>query len=178
MKLARSVLVSEEEFLSLPESVDRTELLDGEVIVAPSPSFRHQELVGRIAFALREWTRGQSQPVTVGQSPLDVRFAPGRILQPDAFVILGRIPIDHEGPLDVVPVLCVEVLSGNRVYDRVTKRLIYAEAGVREYWIVDPGVRVERRHGDTLAECSECMQRLVTPILPGFVLELEALFAD
>jgi len=93
-----SVLVNEEEFLSLPDSLDRTELLDGEVIRAPSPTFRHQEFVVRIVFALREWTHAQARPVTVGQSPLDERFAPRRILQPDAFVILERVSIAHEGP--------------------------------------------------------------------------------
>jgi Uma2 family endonuclease len=114
---ARS-LVSEAEFLRLPESVDRIELIDGEVIVSPSPSYWHQEILGRILVALRGWAAGQPGPVVIGQSPLDVRFAPGRILQPDAFVILGHaIARDHEGPIDRVPDLCVEVLSTDRAYD-------------------------------------------------------------
>jgi Uma2 family endonuclease len=75
----------------------------------------------------------------VGQAPLDVRFGHGRILQPDVFVLFDRIPFDHEGPLDRVPELCIEVRSSRPSYDRLTKRTIYADAGVRELWTVEPG---------------------------------------
>src|SRR5947207_15723620 len=97
MPVTRPSLVSEEQFLALPESLDRIELLDGEVLVSPSPTFWHQEILRRLLFSLGAW-----QPtfhVTIGQSPCDIRFAPNRILQPDAFVILERIPRDHVGPL-------------------------------------------------------------------------------
>ncbi len=129
--------VSEAEFLSLPESVERIELIDGEVIVSPSPLFWHQEVLGRLVFALRRWSEGRSG-VTVAQAPLDVRFAPGRILQPDAMVFLATIDREEPGPITRVPEICVEVLSVNRAYDRVTKRFVYGSAGVVEYWIVDP----------------------------------------
>jgi Uma2 family endonuclease len=79
--------VSEAEFLSLPETLDKVELIDGEIIVSPSPTFWHQELLRRIVYALGSWAGGQPGPVTVGQAPLDIRFGSGRILQPDAFVL-------------------------------------------------------------------------------------------
>lgn len=169
-------LVSEREFLSLPESTEKVELLDGEVIVAPSPSFWHQEVLARLVGALRAWAAGQQSPVTVGQAPLDVRFAPGRILQPDAFVILDGVPRDHGGPLDRVPELCVEVLSTNRVYDRVTKRYVYAQAGVTELWTVETAGLVERWTGDGLASAVQVDDVLSTPLLPGFSLDLAELF--
>src|SRR5690242_7636683 len=52
--------VTEAEFLGLPESVERIELIDGEVIVSPSPQFWHQEVLGRLVFALRQWAEGRS----------------------------------------------------------------------------------------------------------------------
>src|SRR5437870_7074658 len=67
-------LVSEEEFLALPESVNKIELIDGEVIVSPSPSFWHQEVLRRIVLALGKWAEGYPGPVTVAQAPLDVRI--------------------------------------------------------------------------------------------------------
>src|SRR5438093_12956488 len=76
---APRALVSEAEFLRLPESTAKIELLDGEVVVSPSPSYGHQEIVGRIVVALRAWAGRRKRPITVGQAPLDVRFAPGRI---------------------------------------------------------------------------------------------------
>jgi Uma2 family endonuclease len=177
MSTAARAWVSESEFLTLPESNQRLELVDGEVIEAPSPSYWHQELLTRIVLALRGWADTKSVPVTVVQAPLDVRFAPNRILQPDAMVWLRALAVDAPTPLDVVPDLCIEVLSGNRAYDRVTKRYLYGEAGVREYWIVDPGGVVERRSGEDLADVELHDTRLESPLLPGFLLDLARLFA-
>lgn len=173
---ARTTL-SEHEFLRLPESLDRIELLDGEVVVSPSPTFLHQEIIGRLGFALRAWAAGQGGPLTIGHAPLDVRFAPGRILQPDLFLIFERIPLGHQGPLDRIPALCIEVLSRNASYDRFTKRLIYAEAGVAELWTVEPGYYVERWNGDALRTVTKLERTLVSELLPGFELELDELFS-
>ncbi|MGM0577147.1 MAG: Uma2 family endonuclease [Myxococcota bacterium] len=167
--------VSEAEFLQLPETMDRIELVDGEVVVSPSPSAMHQELLGAVYAALRAWARSRDEPVTGGLAPLDVKFGSDRILQPDAFVILDRIPLDEPGPVQRVPDLCVEVLSTNRVYDRVTKRYLYAEAGVREYWLVEPTGAIERCHGDGLKLVETVTDDLATPLLPGFSLALAEL---
>ena len=117
MNVHRPTLVSEAEFLALPASMERVELVDGEVIVGPSPSPWHQELLARVVYALRTWANERTGPVFVGMAPLDVRFAPGRILQPDAFVVLDAVPLDCEGPIERVPDVCVEVLSTNRAFD-------------------------------------------------------------
>lgn len=170
-------LVTEEEFLALPVSNQKIELVDGEVILPPHPTFVHQEVLVRIVEALRAWARTQPGPVTVAQSPLDVRSARGRILQPDAMVFLARIPRDHKGPIDRIPELCIEVLSEDRVYDRVTKRLLYGAAGVSEYWVVEQSGTIERRSGAGLDRAEELRDTLETPLLPGFSLDLRKLFA-
>jgi len=129
-------LVSEAEFLALPESHDRLELIDGEIILGPSPTPVHQLIVARLCRLVGTWVDA-NPPAFLGLSPLDVRLAPGRIVQPDLFVLLGGLT-SFEGPIDAVPELVIEVLSRDRGYDRVTKRVLYAQAGVQEYWIVDP----------------------------------------
>lgn len=169
-------VMTEAEFLRLPESMTKVELLDGEVVVTPSPTFRHQAILTRIVFALQVWAETQTRAVTVCQSPLDVRFGPGRILQPDAFVLFGRVSLAHRGPIDRIPQLCVEVLSDDRVHDRVTKRLLYAAAGVKELWIVDPAGSIERWTGKGLARSESVKRRLMTPLLPGFALDRRRLF--
>jgi Uma2 family endonuclease len=171
-------LVSEQEFLSLPETLEKVELIDGEVVASPSPSYFHQEVVGRLAVLLREWAKAQPRVVTVGQAPLDVRFSAGRILQPDLFVLFARIPIEHEGPIDHVPELCIEVLSSHPNYDRLAKRLVYAEAGVHELWTIEPGHYVERWAGDGLRQVSKLEERAESTLLPGFGVDLATLFRD
>lgn len=175
MGQAAATSVTESEFLALPESNQPVELVDGEVIVAPSPSFWHQEVLSRVVAALRAWA-GDRPDVTVAQAPLDVRFGPGRILQPDAMVFLERLGLDVETPLSRIPEICVEVLSSNRAYDRLTKRYLYAEGGVAEYWLVDPGGLVERRSQAGLASSEELREQLSTPLLPGFILDIPSLF--
>ncbi|HEY2405397.1 MAG TPA: Uma2 family endonuclease [Polyangiaceae bacterium] len=170
-------LVSEREFLRMPETMNKVELLDGEVIVSPSPNFGHQEILARLIEALRKWARRYPHPATVAQSPLDVRFGKGRILQPDAFVLLRKIPLEHKGPIAHIPELCIEVLSENRIYDRVTKRLVYAIAGVRELWVVDRAGLVERWTGRGLNDSTESRVRLTSQVLPGFSLDLRKLFS-
>lgn len=170
-------LVSEEEFLTLPESNEKVELVDGEVTLSPSPSYRHQWILRQVVRALEDWAELQPEGMAVGMAPLDVRFGPGRILQPDAFVVLAPIPTDHSGPIDQIPGLCVEVMSANRTYDRMTKRLIYAEAGVRELWTIGLDASVERWWGEHLGQCELVDQVLRTELLPGFELMLAKLRA-
>ena len=172
-----TALVSEAEFLALPVSSTKTELLDGEVIVAPSPSPRHQILVRRLVTALEVWAKSSDPAPFVGLSPFDLKLGAERILQPDIFVILGPVDQTAPQPWMVVPDLCVEVLSSDRVYDRVLKRLVYAQAGVREYWTIEPYGVVERWTGEGLATMTEVRDRLTTPLLPGFELDVPELFA-
>ena len=60
--------------------------------------------------------------------------------------------------------------------DRTTKRYLYAEAGVREYWVIDPAGVVERWDGPGLARYGVVEGALRSPLLPGFELDLATLF--
>lgn len=164
-----------DEFLALPESHDHLEYVDGEVLLSPSPSAKHQVIVLELAGMLRSWCK-QNPPASLGLSPLDLRLGPNRIVQPDLFVVGEGIEHDHEGPIEAVPKLVVEVLSQHRSYDRLTKRLMYAEAGIGEYWIVDPAGRsVEQvAHIETLQVLSE--GTLSCRTLAGLAILIEELF--
>lgn len=167
--------VSEEEFLSLPESMDRIELLDGEVIVAAAPSLLHQLVLGDLYSVMRAWARA-NPPALVAMAPIDVRLAPGRIVQPDLLVVLGGMPPRAASPLHVVPDLVVEVISLKRSYDRITKRAIYADAGVAEYWIVDPfDGQIEQIQGlETVATITSGTIRSL--VAPGLEVTLSEIF--
>ena len=150
-------LMTEDEFLALPVTMTKTELLDGELLREPSPGFGHQHEVGRVFLVLSTWADAQAPRPDVCVSPLDVRFAPSRILQPDVFVFLQPLARPVRMPIDRIPDLCVEMVSieigsRGRSYDRVTKRLAYGEAGVAEYWALIPELGfLERFHGPGLA---------------------------
>ena len=176
MHVPRHHLVTEAEYLAMPETSVRMELLDGELIMAPSPGTDHQNIVGELFFALKTWARSGAEPAYIGLSPLDVRFGANRILQPDLFVLLGRSDAP-ERPIDVIPDLCIEVLSRNRAYDRITKRYVYAEAGVREFWAVEPLGLVERWHGEALGRSERVEDRLTSELLPGFAFDVGTLIS-
>jgi Uma2 family endonuclease len=61
-------------------------------------------------------------------------------------------------------------------YDRITKRVIYAEAGVIEYWILDPAGRCEKWHGPSLSEIELVAEQVTSPLLEGHRLEVGRLF--
>jgi hypothetical protein len=69
------------------------------------------------------------------------------------------------------------VLSDDRLHARVTKRLLYAAAGVTESWIVEPAGLIERWTGPGLGRAEEHRDRLASRVLPGFSLDLRRLFS-
>jgi len=164
--------MTEAEFLALPETEQRMELLDGDVILSPAPTNVHQVLVGALHIALHEWAVAHP-PAFVGLSPFDVRIAPNRVVQPDLFLLFDGLP--SKQLLRRPPDLVIEALSTNRSYDRLAKRLVYAEAGVGEYWIVDARLRrieVVARE-DYRIEAERCESAVAS----GLGIDLPALFA-
>jgi len=168
-------VVTLQDFLALPESMRKMEFIRGEVYMAPSPEVEHQDIVGRFYAALVGWTDGRRPQPFVGLAPLDVRLDGEVIVQPDVFVLLGGRPKGLRRPIGILPDLCVEVLSSDRAHDRVTKHMLYRDAGIREYWIVWQSGWVERLHGPRLELVEEVRERLTSPLLPGFELDLAEL---
>jgi Uma2 family endonuclease len=122
----------------LPESNQPCELWDGELVMSPTPSFFHQEIVLSFYRRLFGWVdaRGLGKVVS---APIDIVLSPHRAVQPDvAFISTERLNIIQRvimGPADLV----AEVISlGGRNRDRIEKRDLYEQYGVREYWIIDP----------------------------------------
>lgn len=139
---------------ALPNDGKRYELVDGELLVSPSPSAAHQSVLGVLYHVLWPWGRLHGHEVFL--APLAIPFSLRRELQPDLLVVpqVDGTRIRDPGDLKRL-VLAIEVLSPSTArYDRVTKRRVYLDEGVAEYWIVDPdGRTVERwRQGETRPE--------------------------
>ena len=128
-----------EDLQQLPDDGNRYEIIDGELVVSPSPSMAHQGAVAELFVLLYRALR-ETGLARVFTAPLDVILSPTRVVEPDILVVrTERASIMKErgieGPVD----LAVEVLSPSSVRtDRERKRTLYAAVGVPEYWIVDP----------------------------------------
>jgi Uma2 family endonuclease len=178
-RLSKDKLWTEDEFLALPETNERMELVDGELIREPSATFGHQSRIGLLHHRLVEWSATRSPRPDVCLSALDLRVGPGRILQPDVFVYVTPLERPVTMPLRTIPDLCIEVTSRDRLYDRVTKRELYADAGVPEYWTVVAELGfVERWTGPRLTDREEHRDRMSTALLPGFTLDVAELLRE
>jgi Uma2 family endonuclease len=128
-----------------PLATPRYELVDGELLVTPSPSAPHQRAAFLLARALDDYLQ-RNQVGDVYLSPSDVELEEETIVQPDVFIvppdesrrILGELPVREM-------MVAVEVLSpSSGRYDRVTKRWLYSRH-LLEYWIVDLDARIFER---------------------------------
>ena len=120
---------------AMPDDGRRYELLDGAIVVTPTPTFRHQRVTFRLARVLDDIV---PSGLTVCISPLDVFLPTGDVLQPDVFVISEDAVVDDKVQ-GGVPLLVVEVLSpSSRRRDAGDKLTAYRDAGVPSYWVVDP----------------------------------------
>ena len=126
----------EADYFALPDD-PRCELLYGRLLVTPAPTARHQHIVVRIVRVLVDCADRHEDQALV--SPVDVIFADHSVVQPDViYVRKERAAIVRER-VEGAPDLVVEVLSpGTARRDIGEKLRLYAEAGVAEYWIVDP----------------------------------------
>jgi Uma2 family endonuclease len=170
--------VTEAEFLALPDTGERLELFDGEIIVSASVLPRHQLILGWLNDELRAWSRTRPERPEVLFAPLDIRFGVDRILQPDLMVFPSAIPLDAARPILTMPLLVAEILSpSNADYDRIGKRLAYAAAGVPAYLVVDPEHElVEVFTGPGLRAREVVRDRLRVDVLPGADVDLDVVF--
>lgn len=174
-----------EDYCLIPEDGKRHEIIDGEEVVTPAPTTRHQRIVGRLYRLLADHAEGRVFG-EVFVAPTDVILAADVIVQPDVlFVAADRAAIVRERGIEGAPDLVVEVVSpGSRRLDEVRKRLLYDRFGVEEYWVVDPelhAVKVYRRTDAGFVRAAELTadagDALTTPLLPGFEADLAGLFA-
>jgi Uma2 family endonuclease len=128
-----------------PTAWPRYELIDGELLVTPSPGNPHQIAVTAMVLLLNPYLERERVGVVL-MAPADLELRPGTITQPDVFVLPEGAADVGEGWTwrDVRRVmLAVEVISPSSIRtDRVTKRDFYLDAGIPDYFIVDVEARI------------------------------------
>ena len=175
-----------DEFLALGETDGKWELDDGVLHIAGSGSKDHQFLM--------HWFRRHIEDCLYTADPAlgEVHHAittilsreRHRVLEPDIVVILaGRSDVGGIVHVEGVPDIVVEILFTDRGRDLVHKREMYADSGVREYWIVDPRddtvTALELRDGGYIERAAlGADDMLTTPLLPGLSIPLGSIFRD
>lgn len=128
-----------DDYLALPDDGNRYELLEGDLVLLPSPNVGHQDVVLNLALLLTTYVRGAGRG-RVFIAPLDVILAHRVVVQPDLlFVSNENAEIVLPQHLRGAPDLVIEVVSpASAKRDLLNKRRIYARYSVANYWIVDP----------------------------------------
>ena len=140
MELAKIKHSTEEDYYNLPENV-RAELIEGELIYnQTAPSRKHQAILMELAGTIRNYIKAKAGSCHVYPAQFAVKLMEDRntIVEPDISVICDEDKLTDRGCTGA-PDWIIEIVSpGNPRHDYVIKLNLYTEAGVREYWIVDP----------------------------------------
>jgi Uma2 family endonuclease len=169
---------------------ERLELIKGKIFkMSPAPGSVHQ----RLSFRLTLWIGNylENRPCELFAAPFDVRLIKRSaddkdiitVVQPDICIICDPEKIDAKGCVGA-PDIVIEILSpGNNKKELKNKYEVYEEAGVLEYWIIHPVEKTFFKYllVDGTFRASKLLtigDEVTTQVLPGFILNLDDLFAD
>ncbi len=135
-------LINRYDYQEMREGPPYCQVIEGDLIMSPSPNTFHQEIILRILVAIENFLTKHPIGKVFG-APLDVFLTETNVYQPDIiFVANDQRSIITEHGIEGPPDLVVEILSpSTAAYDRGSKRKIYARAGVQELWLIDPEKR-------------------------------------
>ena len=171
------------DYVNAPED-KRYELLDGDLVVVPPPSQRHQYIVLELAVMLRDFVK-RNDLGRVVVAPFDIVLSDTNVLQPDVvFISHDRSRLLTDANMQGAPDVIFEVLSPSTAErDRTVKRTLYARLGVQELWFVDPQfetVQVLDLVSDDFETIStrHRNQTLTSPLLEGLSVDLSVIFPE
>ena len=186
IKPRAGIRLSVAEFLDLPDTDDRRkmELDDGELYLMPRPRLGHNFLSFWLSWHIANYLNSFPEPPAVFFQDVIIALFPEltHLFAPDLVIVLkGRESILGDRMVEGAPDIVVEILSSDRNRDLVRKRQLYAAAGVREYWIVDPAADrvtlLELDDGGYVERAAlTTADTLTTPLLPGLAIPLADVF--
>ncbi len=135
----QSQIITLGQYEELPEDV-RAEVFDGQIFYMASPSQDHQAISMELSTVLNTYLKSKNGPCRVFHAPFDVKLndTPLTMVQPDLMIVCDKNKLDGKR-CNGAPDFIIEIVSpGNPSDDYIRKPYYYKNAGVREYWIVDP----------------------------------------
>lgn len=137
--LAQSTFYTEEDYYSLPENI-HAELIDGQFYSMSAPSRIHQKILNMVNNAIFNYILSKNDRCEVYPAPFAVNLFNDdkTIVEPDISVICDPNKLTDRG-CSGAPDWIIEIISPSTAsHDYIRKLNLYADAGVREYWIIDP----------------------------------------
>ncbi len=172
---------TEEDYLAL-ETNHLVEYSHGQLEVLPMPTESHQLIVLCLYRGLQSFLERYALGLVL-IAPLRVRLWPGKFREPDVVVMLAEHADRRHEQYWEAPDLVMEVVSPEyRYLDLETKRREYAQAGIPEYWIVDPAeaqITVLTLEGDhyTVFGMFGAGTTARSALLKGFEVSVDAVWA-
>lgn len=139
MPLPQKQTYTSEDYWNLPDG-ERAELIDGQLYAMAPPNFRHQKLVSELTQAIGQYVKSHGGNCEVIPAPFAINLNADdeTYVEPDISVICDKNKLTDRG-CDGAPDFIIEIVSpSSRRMDYNKKNGLYMDAGVREYWIVDP----------------------------------------
>lgn len=125
-------------FKILPEGT-RCQLINDHIIMSPSPKWTHQDIVRILLTSITKHL--DINPLGKVLSDVDIYINETNVYRPDVFFVSNEQSdiLGDDGYVHGAPDLVIEVLSkSTEKYDRTEKKEIYAQYGVKEYWLIHP----------------------------------------
>ncbi len=138
--LAHANIYTEEDYYNLPENV-RAELIDGQIYYMAAPSRIHQKILMFLSKTIANYIDSKDGSCEVYPAPFAVKLFEDddkTVVEPDISVICDPNKLTDRGCTGA-PDWIVEIVSpSTSSHDYIRKLNLYAKAGVKEYWIIDP----------------------------------------
>ena len=139
MTIAVDNRVTAEDYRALPEGGPQYQLIEGDLYMSPSPNRFHQDISRNIELIIANYLANHPIGI-VYDAPLDVYLNDDNVFQPDlVFVARENYQVLTDAGIEGVPDLAIEILSPSTAkLDQNAKLRVYAQSGVKEFWVVDP----------------------------------------
>lgn len=137
-----------EDIYALPDGT-RAELIDGQIYSMAPPSRTHQKISGYLYHEIYDYIKQRDGKCEVYAAPFAVFLNNDdqTYLEPDLSVICDTDKLEEKGCMGA-PDWVIEIVSkSSKPRDYIKKMFLYHTAGVREYWIVDPGKNMVSVYG-------------------------------
>lgn len=172
------------EFLEMPESSDRTELVNGEMISKVSPKYKHASVQGRFFRFIDDWClQQQCGRVCTEWSILLQRQGQDWVPVPDlTYVSYERLAAqwDEDEPCPVLPELVIEIISPGQSFGAVTQKATdYLQAGISRVWVADNQAKSVTTFGaNEFPQTFWVGDTISDVLLPGLAIPVADLFAQ